>query len=203
MRSCLCNDGPSRAGYEGWSVMLFDFEPSGVNDTYLRLSRRDVSCILVPCDCWNGLLRLNYLTAGGGTGNDPYIIFRALDVGWDDGRFFWKGKAHPVSASGSMAVVFAERGLIAERESEALLFGIVSAGGSDTRDETLLLRALMGGATVTPIYDDTPLRDGPRRAVTGFAIRTLSESAVYTVECRNGLPVLNDRVRGALQRQIG
>lgn len=183
--------------------MLFEFEPSGVNDTYLRLSRRDVSCILVPSDCWNGLLRLNYLTAGGGTGNDPHIIFRALDVGWDDGRFFWKGKAHPVSASGSMAVVFAERGLIAERESEALLFGIVTAGTSDTRDEELLLRALMGGATVTPLYGDTLLQATGERTVTGFVIRTLGDSAVYGVEARNGLPVLNGRVRDALQRQLG
>lgn len=183
--------------------MLFEFEPSGVNDTYLRISRRGVSCILVPSDCWNGLLRVNYLTAGGGNGHDPFIVFRALDVGWDDGRFFWKGKAHPVSASSSMAVVFVERGLIAERESEALLFGIVSANSSDSRDETLLLCALMGGATVTPIYDTTPLREETERKVVGFAIRTLADSTIYTVDNHNGLPVLNERVRDALRRQTG
>lgn len=183
--------------------MLFEFEPSGVNDTYLRIGRHDASCILVPSDCWLGLLRLNYLTAGSGGIADPFIVFRALDVGWDDGRFFWKGKAHPVSASGSMAVVFAERGLIAEREAEMLVQGIVSPDHCDSRDETLLLRALMGGATVTPIHNDTPLHPEKDRAVVGFAIRTLGDSAIYTVDNRNGLPVLNDRVRDALRRQIG
>ena len=44
--------------------MLFDFEPSGINDTYLRLTRNGLSCIVAPAGVWNGLLRVNYIVAG-------------------------------------------------------------------------------------------------------------------------------------------
>lgn len=183
--------------------MLFDFEPSGVNDTYLRLIRNGVSCILVPADSWNGLIRVNYLAAGASMTADPQMVFRCLDVGWDDGRFFWKGKAHPVSASSSMAAVLTERGLIAEGEADSLLFGVVRQPRGHDRDDTLLLRAVLSGTDIAPVYDDAPLRAKAERTMVGFAIRTLSDPTTYLVGQRDGLPVLTAEARDALLRQLG
>ena len=107
--------------------MLFDFEPSGINDTYLRLTRRGVSCIVAPAGAWNGLLRVNYIVAGSPGGADPHMIYRCLDIGWDDGRFCWKGRAAPVMTTSAMVDILQERGLVTSGEAERLLFGINSS----------------------------------------------------------------------------
>lgn len=185
--------------------MFFEFEPSGVNDTYLRITRNAVSCILAPADAWNGLVRLNYVVAGTIGGREPHVIFRALDVGWDDGRFYWKGKATPVVVSTAMVDVLNERGLLSDDEAERLVFGTpggVAAGGGS--DEGLMLRAMLAGCTFAPLYDAKPgIFDGTPPKVTGFALKTLNASDVHVLEARNGVPVLTTEARDSLKREIG
>ncbi|HYG90455.1 MAG TPA: hypothetical protein VD978_29815 [Azospirillum sp.] len=185
--------------------MLFEFEPSGVNDTYLRITRNAVSCILAPADTWNGLVRLNYVVTGTIGGREPHIIFRSLDVGWDDGRFYWKGKAGPVVVSTAMVDVLNERGLLSDDEAERLVFGtpagLSTAAGSD---EGLMLRALLAGCTFTPVYDTRPgLFAGAPPKVTGFALKTLGASDVHVLEARAGVPLLTSQARDALRRELG
>jgi len=185
--------------------MLFEFEPSGVNDTYLRITRNAVSCILAPADAWNGLVRLNYVAAGTASGREPHVIFRSLDVGWDDGRFYWKGKATPVVISTAMVDVLNERGLLSDDEAERLVFGtpagVASSSGSD---EGLMLRAMLAGCTFSPVYDTKPgLFDGTPPKVTGFALRTMNTSDVHLLDARGGLPVLTGEAREALKRELG
>ncbi|WP_029007886.1 hypothetical protein [Azospirillum halopraeferens] len=185
--------------------MLFEFEPSGINDTYLRLTRNAISCILVPAGTWNGLLRMNYLVSGPTGGSEPHFVFRAADVGWDDGRFFWRGKAAPVVTSTAMVNVLLERGMAVDSEVEMLVFATAGDGGAARSDERLMLRALLGGCTFTPIYEDRPdpFGTGAPPAVTGFAVRTLADPGAFVVEARDGLPVLDPDTRRALQRQVG
>lgn len=182
--------------------MLFDFEPSGINDTYLRLTRGGLSCIVAPAGVWNGLLRVNYIVTGAPGGAEPHMVFRCLDVGWDDGRFCWKGRSAPVMTSSAMVDIMLERGLVNDAEAERLLFGINSPATGATSDETLMLRALLSGCSFKPIYDDQPLNHEPPTVV-GFALRTLSDPGAYVVDARGGVPVLDSEARDALKRQIG
>ncbi|WP_448203091.1 hypothetical protein [Azospirillum sp. sgz302134] len=181
--------------------MLFDFEPSGINDTYLRLTRRGVSCIVAPAGAWNGLLRVNYIVAGSPGGADPHMIYRCLDVGWDDGRFCWKGRAAPVMTTSPMVEILLERGLVTDGEAERLLFGINSPATGASSDEALMLRATLLGCSFSPIYDDTPLESGPPRVV-GFALRTLADPGAFVLEARDGVPVLDGPARDALKRAL-
>ncbi|MBY0431823.1 MAG: hypothetical protein K2Q10_11540 [Rhodospirillales bacterium] len=185
--------------------MLFEFEPSGVNDTYLRLTRNAVSCILAPADAWNGLVRLNYVVGGTIGGREPHIIFRALDVGWDDGRFYWKGKATPVLVSTAMVDVLNDRGLLSDDEAERMVFGTPAGmAQAASSDDGLMLRAVLAGCTLSPIYDTRPgLFDGRPPKVTDFALRTPSASQVHVLEARNGVPVLTAEARDALKRELG
>lgn len=182
--------------------MLFDFEPSGINDTYLRLTRNEVACIVAPAGVWNGLLRVNYIVSGAPGKPEPHMIFRSLDVGWDDGRFCWKGRAAPVMTGSAMVDVLLERGLVNDAEAERLLFGINTPAAGASSDEALMVRALLGGCSFSPIYEDTPLRDAPP-VVVGFALRTLSDAGAYMLEARGGVPVLDPAARDALKRQVG
>ncbi|PWC33229.1 hypothetical protein [Azospirillum sp. TSO35-2] len=181
--------------------MLFDFEPSGINDTYLRLTRGGLSCIVAPAGLWNGLLRVNYIVAGA-PGGEPHMIFRSLDVGWDDGRFCWKGRAAPVMTSSAMVDILLERGLVNDAEAERLLFGINTPAAGASSDEALMIRAMLGGCSFTPVYDTQPLStEAP--VVAGFAMRTLSDPGAYMLEARGGVPVLDGEARDALRRQVG
>lgn len=182
--------------------MLFDFEPSGINDTYLRLTRRGASCILAPAGMWNGLLRVTYIVAGAPGAVDPHMIYRCLDVGWDDGRFCWKGRAAPVMTTTAMVEILLDRGLVTDEEAERLLFGMAGAASAATSDEGMILRGMLAGCTFTPIYADAPLAEGPP-AVTGFAMRTLSDPGAFVLEARDGVPVLDAPAREALKRMIG
>lgn len=181
--------------------MLFDFEPSGINDTYLRLTRRGVSCIVAPAGAWNGLLRVNYIVAGTPGGADPHMIFRCLDIGWDDGRFCWKGRAAPVMTTSAMVEILLERGLVTDGEAERLLFGINGPAAAVSSDEALMLRATLAGCTFSAIYDDAPMASGPPR-VAGFALRTLSDPGAFVLEARDGLPLLDAKARDALKRLL-
>ncbi len=181
--------------------MLFDFEPSGINDTYLRLTRGGLSCIVAPAGAWNGLLRVNYIVAGA-AGAEPHMVFRCLDVGWDDGRFCWKGRAAPVMTSSAMVDILLERGLVTDAEAERLLFGINAPAAGASSDEALMIRALLGGCSFTPVYESAPPGGGPP-LVTGFAMRTLSDPGAYLLEARGGMPVLDGEARDALRRQVG
>ncbi|AWK89066.1 hypothetical protein [Azospirillum thermophilum] len=182
--------------------MLFDFEPSGINDTYLRLTRNHLSCILAPAGTWNGLVRVNYIVAGFPGGADPHMVFRCLDVGWDDGRFCWRGRAAPVMTSAAMIDVMLERGLVNEGEAERLLFGINSPSSGASSDETLIMRALLMGCSFSPVYDRQPLSSEPP-ALAGFAMRTLSDAGAFMLEARGGVPVLDFEAREALKRAVG
>ncbi|MCG5240674.1 hypothetical protein ACIU1J_20135 [Azospirillum doebereinerae] len=182
--------------------MLFDFEPSGINDTYLRLTRNGLSCIVAPAGVWNGLLRVNYIVSGTPGTPEPHMVFRCLDVGWDDGRFCWKGRSAPVMTGSAMVDILLERGLVNEAEAERLLFGINAPAMGASSDEALMLRAMLGGCSFTPIYDDEPLRtEAP--VVVGFALRTLSDPGAYVLDARGGVPVLDPVARDALKRQVG
>lgn len=182
--------------------MLFDFEPSGINDTYLRLTRNGLSCIVAPAGAWNGLVRVNYIVAGAPGSSEPYMIFRSLDVGWDDGRFCWKGRAAPVMTSSAMVDILLDRGMVTEAEAERLLFGINTPAAGATSDESLMIRALLAGCSFTPVYDQQPLSSEPP-AVAGFAMRTLSDPGAFMLEARNGIPVLDSEARDALRRLVG
>ena len=182
--------------------MLFDFEPSGINDTYLRLTRCGVSSIVAPAGAWNGLLRVNYIVAGAPGGGEPHMIFRNLDVGWDDGRFCWKGRAAPVMTSSAMVDILLERGLVTEAEAERLLFGINTPAAGASSDEALMIRALLAGCSFTPVYESQPLGTEPP-AVVGFAMRTLSDPGAFMLDARGGLPVLDGDARDALRRLVG
>lgn len=182
--------------------MLFDFEPSGINDTYLRLTRSGLSCIVAPAGAWNGLVRVNYIVAGAPGSSEPYMIFRSLDVGWDDGRFCWKGRAAPVMTSSAMVDILLDRGMVTEAEAERLLFGINTPAAGATSDESLMIRALLAGCSFTPVYDQQPLSSEPP-TVAGFAMRTLSDPGAFMLEARNGIPVLDSEARDALRRLVG
>jgi len=182
--------------------MLFDFEPSGINDTYLRLTRNGLSCIVAPAGAWNGLVRVNYIVAGAPGSSEPYMIFRSLDVGWDDGRFCWKGRAAPVMTSSAMVDILLDRGMVTEAEAERLLFGINTPAAGATSDESLMIRALLAGCSFTPVYDQQPLSTEPP-TVAGFAMRTLSDPGAFMLEARNGVPVLDGDARDALRRLVG
>jgi len=182
--------------------MLFDFEPSGINDTYLRLTRNGLSCIVAPAGAWNGLVRVNYIVAGAPGSSEPYMIFRSLDVGWDDGRFCWKGRAAPVMTSSAMVDILLDRGMVTEAEAERLLFGINTPAAGATSDESLMIRALLAGCSFTPVYDQQPLSSEPP-TVAGFAMRTLSDPGAFMLEARNGVPVLDGEARDALRRLVG
>ncbi|MBP2308209.1 hypothetical protein GBZ48_32805 [Azospirillum melinis] len=182
--------------------MLFDFEPSGINDTYLRLTRNGLSCIVAPAGAWNGLVRVNYIVAGAPGSSEPYMIFRSLDVGWDDGRFCWKGRAAPVMTSSAMVDILLDRGMVTEAEAERLLFGINTPAAGATSDESLMIRALLAGCSFTPVYDQQPLSSEPP-TVAGFAMRTLSDPGAFMLEARNGIPVLDSEARDALRRLVG
>ncbi|BAI76637.1 hypothetical protein AZL_e02920 (plasmid) [Azospirillum sp. B510] len=182
--------------------MLFDFEPSGINDTYLRLTRCGLSCVVAPAGAWNGLLRVNYIVASAPGAAEPHMVFRCLDVGWDDGRFCWKGRAAPVMTSSAMVDILQDRGLVTETEAERLLFGINTPAAGATSDETLMIRALLAGCSVTPVYDQRPLDSEPP-VVVGFALRTLSDPDAYLLDARNGVPVLDGEARDALRRLVG
>ncbi|CAO3362815.1 hypothetical protein ABNQ39_30705 [Azospirillum sp. A26] len=182
--------------------MLFDFEPSGINDTYLRLTRNGLSCIVAPAGAWNGLVRVNYIVAGAPGSSEPYMIFRSLDVGWDDGRFCWKGRAAPVMTSSAMVDILLDRGMVTEAEAERLLFGINAPAAGATSDESLMIRALLAGCSFTPVYDQQPLSSEPP-TVAGFAMRTLSDPGAFMLEARNGIPVLDSEARDALRRLVG
>ena len=182
--------------------MLFDFEPSGINDTYLRLTRNGLSCIVAPAGAWNGLVRVNYIVAGAPGSSEPYMIFRSLDVGWDDGRFCWKGRAAPVMTSSAMVDILLDRGMVTEAEAERLLFGINTPAAGATSDESLMIRALLAGCSFTPVYDQQPLSTEPP-TVAGFAMRTLSDPSAFMLEARNGIPVLDGEARDALRRLVG
>ncbi|CAO3362496.1 hypothetical protein [Azospirillum melinis] len=182
--------------------MLFDFEPSGINDTYLRLTRNGLSCIVAPAGAWNGLVRVNYIVAGAPGSSEPYMIFRSLDVGWDDGRFCWKGRAAPVMTSSAMVDILLDRGMVTEAEAERLLFGINTPAAGATSDESLMIRALLAGCSFTPVYDQQPLSSEPP-TVAGFAMRTLSDPGAFMLEARNGIPVLDGEARDALRRLVG
>lgn len=182
--------------------MLFDFEPSGINDTYLRLTRNGLSCILAPAGAWNGLVRVNYIVAGAPGSSEPYMIFRSLDVGWDDGRFCWKGRASPVMTSSAMVDILLDRGMVTEAEAERLLFGINTPAAGATSDESLMIRALLAGCSFTAVYDQQPLSSEPP-TVAGFAMRTLSDPGAFMLEARNGVPVLDSEARDALRRLVG
>lgn len=182
--------------------MLFDVEPSGVNDTYLRLSRNGGACIVGPAGVWNGLLRLNYAIAGTTGGGEPYMIFRSLDVGFDDGRFYWRGRAGPVVTSAAMVRVLTDRGLVSATEGEHLLHGAGTASGTGEADVTLMLRAALGGADFAAVYGPGAPPGGPA-PVTAFALRTLGEAGAHILPVRDGLPVLSPEARAALRRQVG
>lgn len=182
--------------------MLFDFEPSGINDSYLRLTRSGLSCIVAPAGAWNGLVRLNYIVASGPHGRDPHMVFRSLDVGWDDGRFCWRGRAAPVMTSSAMVDVLLERGMVTEGEAERLLFGINTPSAGASSDEILTVRAMLAGCSFTPVYDNRPLGEGPP-AVVGFALRTLADPGAILLEARGGVPVLDGEARDALRRAVG
>ncbi|MGQ9365788.1 hypothetical protein [Azospirillum sp. ST 5-10] len=185
--------------------MLFEFEPSGINDTYLRISRNGVSCILVPAGTWNGLLRMNCLVSGPSGGAEPHMVFRTADVGWDDGRFFWRGRAAPVTTSTAMINVLLERGMVTDPEVESLVFAAPDDGAGARADERLMLRAVLRGCTFAPLYEERAavFAGAEPPAVTGFAVRTLSGSGALIVGARDGLPVLDAEARAALQREVG
>ncbi|MBP2303261.1 hypothetical protein [Azospirillum picis] len=182
--------------------MLFDFEPSGINDTYLRLTRNGLSCIVAPAGVWNGLLRVNYIVAGAPGGSEPHMVFRSLDVGWDDGRFCWKGRAAPVMTGSAMVDILLDRGLVTEAEAERLLFGINTPAAGASSDEALMIRAMLSGCSFTPVYENQPLGGQPP-VVVGFALRTLSDPGAYMLEAKGGMPVLDGDARDALRRQVG
>lgn len=173
--------------------MLFDFEPSGINDSCLRVRRRGGHCILYPAGVWNGLIRLNYLIASPASA-EPYLVFRAVDVGYDDGRFTWRGRATPVAASTTMLDMLVERGIATAEEAERLLYAGPPERAGSVADTALMLRAVLGGAAFAPIT-----RDG---AVVGYALRTLADAAAYVLDADDGLPVLDDAARAALRRQV-
>ncbi|HYD67916.1 hypothetical protein [Azospirillum sp.] len=185
--------------------MLFEFEPSGVNDTYIRLTRNGVSCILAPTDSWNGMLRVNYLVAANVGGAEPHMVFRCLDVGWDDGRFYWRGRASPVLVSSAMVEVLVDRGLVSEEEAETMSFSTPNPSGTSAADNALMLRASLMGCTFSPIYEDTPApwRDSAPPRVVGFALRTLADPGAFILEARAGLPILDAHARAALRRHVG
>lgn len=173
--------------------MVFDFEPSGINDSCLRIRRGAGHCILYPAGVWNGLIRLNHLIASPAKA-EPFLVFRMVDVGYDDGRFAWKGRAAAITASPPMLDLIVERGLATAEEADALRFDGPPERIGSLADTTLMLRAVLGGASFQAIVADG--------AVTGYALRTLGESAVFTVVAEDGLPVLDEAARSALHRQL-
>lgn len=181
--------------------MLFEFEPSGINDTYLRITRRGVSCLVAPAGVWNGLLRVNCIVAGAPSGIDPHMIFRCLEIGWDDGRFAWKGLAAPILTNPPMIEVILERGMVSDKEAEKMLFAAPSVDCRDERDEVLMLRASLCGCSFTAIHDRS-MPGQPEAAICGFSMRTLSNPQPFILLARDGLPVLNDDARDALRAQI-
>ncbi len=185
--------------------MLFEFEPSGINDTYLRITRHAASCILAPVDAWNGLIRLNYAIAAGGqgAGQASHIIFRSQDIGWDDGRFYWKGKAFPVLVSTLMVDVLNERGLLDSDEAERLVFSPPAYPAAAGSDEELMLRALLAGCSFLPIYDTGPaLSTGAPPKVTGFVLKTLGASDTHILKAQAGIPALTTPAREMLHREL-
>jgi hypothetical protein len=156
---------------------------------------------VAPAGVWNGLLRLNYIVAGSPGGADPHLLFRCLDVGWDDGRFCWKGRAAPITTSASMVEIMLERGLITDVEADRLLFGTLPNAEEAATDERLMLRALLQGCSFSPIYADNPLSNAPPR-VAGYAMRTLSGSTTHVLDAREGLPMLDEEARNVLRREL-
>ena len=181
--------------------MFLDFEPSGINDTYLRLTRRGLSCIVAPAGVWNGLLRVNCIVAGSSSRDEPYMVFRCQDVGWDDGRFSRRGHAAPVLTSPAMARLMQERGLVTDQEAQQLLINLPSSAVDTANDETLMLRAALMGCSFSPVYGEPASMDAPPPVV-GYVMRTLADSSAFILEACNGLPVLDEAARAALKRQL-
>jgi hypothetical protein len=174
--------------------MLFDYEPSGINDSCLRVRRRGGHCILYPAGAWNGLLRLNHLIAGPARA-EPYLLFRMSDVAYDDGRFTRRGSAVPVLVSAPMLDFLVDRDLATADEAAGLLADLPVPPGPGTADARLMLKAALAGANFQPIVENG--------AVTGYTLRTLGESEVFLLDAEDGVPVLDEAARAALRRQSG
>lgn len=173
--------------------MVFDFEPSGINDSCLRVRRGAGHCILYPAGVWNGLIRLNHLIASPAKA-EPFLVFRMIDVGYDDGRFAWKGRAAAITASPPMLDLIVERGLATSEEADTLRVDDPPEHIGSFADATLMLRAMLGGASFQAIVTNG--------VVTGYALRTLGESAMFTLSAEDGVPVLDEAARSALHRQL-
>lgn len=180
--------------------MVLDFEPWGINDSYLRLRRAGGACVVGPGGAWNGLVRLNYVIAGNLGGGDPFLVVRGNDVGFDDGRFYRRGRVAPVLLAPAMVMALFDRGLIDGGEATRLGAGLdVDTNGQDG-DDSLMLRAALGGAAFTPVYGDREAGTPP--PVVGYALRTLADPDVYLLGVRDGLPLLDEAARLALRRDL-
>jgi len=169
--------------------MVFDFEPSGINSSCLRIERRSAHCVLSPAGLWNGLLRLNHM-APAAASEDPFVIFRAVDVGFDVSRFTGRGRAAALDASPAMLDLLVERELATPQEAAQLRdFGPVPRTAG-TPDAELMLRAVLHGAAFTALTSG------------GYALRTLSDSTVFVLAQESGLPILDPAARRALERQL-
>jgi hypothetical protein len=183
--------------------MLFEIEPFGVNDAFLRLRRNGGACITALGGLWNGLVRLNYLVAPSLAVGDPHLVFRSSDVGWDGDRFQRRGRASPLVVDEAMIDVLCQRGLVAEAEANRLLVGPAPSAEGGDGDDALMLRAVLGGCSFSPVYDDRPRLPGdPAPALVGYALRTLSARETILVEARDGLPVLGPEARARLVREL-
>jgi hypothetical protein len=183
--------------------MLFEFEPFGVNDAFLRLKRNGGTCIAAAGGVWNRLIRLNYLVAPNPADDTPHLVFHLAEVGWDGDRFRRRGRAAPLVVDPAMVDALCHRGLISMAEASRLIGPSPSAGAVES-DEALMLRAALGGCTFTPIHPDGPRRIGDQAPpVVGYALRTLSEREPILLDVRHGLPVLTDRARSRLTRDFG
>lgn len=176
--------------------MLFDVEPSGINDGCLRLARNGGECLVGPTGSWNGLLRLDYLIAGGADDGACYLVVRTRDVGFDDGRFQRRGRAGVVLATAAMVAALVSRGLVTDPEGQRLLPG-GPVGAGNGGDDSLMLRAVLAGCTFSPFY-----RAGTPPRVAGYALRTLGDRAIHALDARDGVPVLTPDARDALLRML-
>jgi hypothetical protein len=178
--------------------MLFEIEPFGVNDAFLRLERNGAACVMAPVGTWNGLVRLDCLVAPSLAAGDPHMIFRLAHVGWDGDGFRRRGRASPVLVDPAMADVLCQRGLLRQAEANRLLASPPQPAASEG-DEALMLRAALGGCSFSPVYEPVP---GAPPRLAGYALRTLSDTGATMLDARDGLPVLDAETRARLAREF-
>jgi hypothetical protein len=187
-----------------WNDMDFEFEPTGVNDTCLQLSRNGASCIMTFGSTWNRLIRVDYSATGFMAGFNPHIIFLADQVGWDGDRFRHRGQAEALTVSADMADILVRRGLATTDEARLWQKGPAGRSALSETDDTLLVRSMLGGATLSPVYDDSPLRRvfGETPRVTGYVLRTPADASPFLLSVLAGRPALDESARAALRRQF-